>query len=257
MEAFPRQVFAPVNASAPFPIHTGYLALRRNLWSERRRVPVLALVILLHIGLLLLLLLLAPPQPMGKPGVTGMIAVNIASPSPKRAKPQPQRQQQAQKAPSNPRPKPIVTLPDAPPAKWTFGDPALQGFDLSKVPAADDAPAQMADAGPPDSAVVGVAPDGSKLYAAEWFREPTDQELNYYLAKARGTRPGAFGLIACRTAPRFKVEDCKAIGETPGSGLGYAVQEAAWQFRVKPPRVNGDYQVGTWVSIKIEITPRD
>jgi protein TonB len=37
--------------------------------------------------------------------------------------------------------------------------------------------------------------------------------------------------------------------------LGYAIQEAAWQFRVKPPRVDGEYQVGTWVQIRIDITP--
>ena len=219
-------------------------------------MPVLAIVIALHALLILLLLLLAPPQPKGKPGMDSMVAFNVAAASPQRARPKPQPQPKTQKAPSNPQPKPMVTVPDAPPAKWSFGDPALLGFDLKKLPPADSAPAQMADAGPPDSAVVGVAPDGSKMYAAEWQREPTDQELNYYLSKARG-RPGAYGLIACRTAPRFKVEDCRPIGETPGTGLGYAVNEAAWQFRVKPPRVNGDYQVGTWVSIRIDITPPD
>ncbi|WP_273462395.1 hypothetical protein [Sandarakinorhabdus limnophila] len=237
------------------PVPTGFLARPRNWWADRRRVPVLAIVIALHVGLILLLLLLAPPLPKGKPGITSMVAVNVAAPTPQRAQPKPQQQQKAQKAPSNPQPKPMVTVDDAPPAKWSFGDPALKDFDLSKVPSADSAPAQMAEAGPPDSAVVGVAPDGSKLYAAEWQREPTDAELAFYLRKARYSGPGAFGLIACRTAPRLKVEDCRPIGESPGSGMGYAVNEAAWQFRVKPPRVNGDYQVGTWVSIRIMITP--
>jgi protein TonB len=222
------------------PVPTGFLARPRNWWADRRRVPVLAVVIALHVGLILLLLLLAPPLPKGKPGITSMVAVNVAAPTPQRAQPKPQ-QQKAQKAPSNPQPKPMVTVDDAPPAKWSFGDPALKDFDLSKVPSADSAPAQMAEAGPPDSAVVGVAPDGSKLA--------------FYLRKARYSGPGAFGLIACRTAPRFKVEDCRPLGESPGSGMGYAVNEAAWQFRVKPPRVNGDYQVGTWVSIRIMITP--
>jgi periplasmic protein TonB len=241
-----------VNAPASFPAPAGFLDRPRGLWAQRRRVPVLAIVIALHIGLILLLLLLAPPPPMGKPGVASMVAVNVAAPSPQRARPKPQ--QQAQKTPSNPQPRPEVVVPDAPPAKWSFGDPALRDFDLNKLPA-ESAPAQMAEAGPPDSAVVGVAPDGSKLYAAEWHREPTDAELAFYLRKARYNGPGAWGLIACRTAPRFKVEDCRPVGESPGSGMGYAVNEAAWQFRVKPPRVDGTYQVGTWVSIRIHITP--
>lgn len=219
-------------------------------------MPVLAAVIALHVLLLLLLLWLAPPVPKGKAGRDAMVAVNIAAPSPERARPKPQKQARppAPKADA-PVPVPEVTVPNAPPAKWTLGDPSLRGFDIAKLPGADP-PEQLADAGgPPDSAVVGTAPDGSKLYAAEWQREPTDQELNFYLAKARGNRPGAWGLIACRTAPRFRVEDCRPIGESPGSGLGRAVNDASWQFRVKPPRVDGEYQVGSWVSIRIDITP--
>ena len=216
-------------------------------------MPVLAIVILLHAALLLLLLLLAPPQPKGKPGPGSMVAVNIASPTPQRAQPKVQPKPQVSPQRTAPQPEVIVQVPNAPPAKWAFGDPALLGFDLRKTTPAE-APAQaVAGANLPDTAVVGVAPDGSKLYAAEWQREPTDRELGFYLSKARYSGPGSYGLIACRTAPRFKVEDCKAIGETPGSGLGYAVVEAAWQFRVKPPRVDGEYQVGTWVQIRIDL----
>jgi periplasmic protein TonB len=240
----------PVNAPASFPAPAGYLARQRGWLPDWRRVPVLAIVIALHVLLLLMLLLLAPPLPKGKPGVNAMMAVNVAAPSPQRAQPKPLRQQQP-KPVSNPVPKPEVTIADAPPAKWTFGDPELQNFDLRNLPKADAAPAQMAEAGPPDSAVVGLAPDGSKLYAAEWFREPTDAELAFYI-RGRG-QPGNWGAIACRTAPRFRVVDCRPIGESPGSRLGYAVNEAAWQFRVKPPRINGEYQVGTWVSIRIDL----
>jgi protein TonB len=233
-----------------------FLAPASGLLPERRRVSVLAIVLGLHVLLIMLLLLLAPPQPKGKPGATSMVAVNIAAPTPERARPTPQPKPVTRPPTprSAPQPAPVVTVPNAPPAKWTFGDPELRGFDISKVPPAE-APAQVASGGPPDSAVVGVAPDGSKLYAAEWQREPTDAELAFYI-RGKG-RPGAWGLIACRTAPRFKVEDCKAIGESPGSGLGYAVQEAAWQFRVKPPRVDGEYQVGPWVSIRIDIRPAE
>ena len=232
---------------------TAFLAPAAGLLPERRRTLVLAVVVLLHLLAILALLLLRMEVPAGKKGPGSMVAVNIAAPTPQKAKPTPKPLPKPVRERSAPQPEPIVTTPDAPPAKWSFGDPALLAFDLRKLPAAEAAPAQMAQAsGPPDSEVVGVAPDGSKLYAAEWQREPTDAELAFYI-RGKG-RPGAFGLIACRTAPRFRVEDCKAIGETPGSGLGYAIQEAAWQFRVKPPRINGEYQVGTWVSIRIDLT---
>jgi periplasmic protein TonB len=228
-----------------------FLTRAPGLLPDWRRVPVLAVVIALHVLLLLLLLLLAPPQPKGKPRPGSMVAVNIAAPTPERARPTVQPKPRAAPQRSAPQPEVIVQAPNQPPAKWSFGDPALLGFDLRKTERADAPAAQVAGANLPDTAVVGVAPDGSKLYAAEWQREPTDAELAFYI-RGKG-RPGAYGLIACRTAPRFKVEDCKAIGETPGSGLGYAVQEAAWQFRVKPPRVDGEYQVGTWVSIRIDL----
>lgn len=222
-----------------------------GLWPDRRRVPVLGVVIALHVLLLLLLLWLAPPQPKGKPGSGSMVAVNIAAPTPERARPKVQPQVRPPTPRAAPQPEAIVKAPDQAPAKWSFGDPALLGFDLRKTERAEPEAQQVAGANLPNTPVVGVAPDGSKLYAAEWQREPTDAELAFYI-RGKG-RPGAYGLIACRTAPRFRVEDCKAIGETPGSGLGYAVQEAAWQFRVKPPRVDGEYLVGTWVSIRIDL----
>jgi protein TonB len=214
-------------------------------------VPILALVIALHLVAVLLLLWLRIEVPKGRKGPASMIAVNVAAATPERAKPTPQQQVRPKTERSAPQPKPIVTTADAPPAKWSFGDPALLGFDLKRLPQAEPAPAQMAAAGPPDSAVVGVAPDGSPMYAAEWAREPTEAELAFYIRGKGG--PGAWGLIACRTAPRFRVEDCRPIGESPGSRLGQAVNEASWQFRVKPPRINGEFQVGTWVSIRIDI----
>ena len=103
-----------------------------------------------------------------------------------------------------------------------------------------------------DSERVGTAPNGEPLYAARWYREPTRQELAGYLSTATG--PGS-ALIACRTVEGYYVEDCELLGESPqGSQIGRAVMAAAWQFRVRPARIGGREQFGSWVRIRIDYT---
>ena len=103
-----------------------------------------------------------------------------------------------------------------------------------------------------DSEIVGKGPHGETLYNAEWAREPTSAELNGYLP--HNLRDG-WGLIMCRTIPGNRVEDCVELGQDPpGSHLASAVRQAAWQFRVRPPRKNGRPMVGEWVRIRIEYT---
>jgi protein TonB len=136
----------------------------------------------------------------------------------------------------------------------------LAKFDLSKLPRqpAGAAPPGKGLMGPPNLGVpgdtkrVGTAPNGQPMYAAAWYREPTDDELSGFLSTADG--PG-WALIACRTAPDFRVEDCVGLDEYPsGSRMLRAVLAAAWQFKVRPPRIGGVSQVGTWVRIRIEYT---
>jgi protein TonB len=112
--------------------------------------------------------------------------------------------------------------------------------------------------GPPDTRmrvqdtprVSGSGPNGEPLYAASWYREPYDDELRGYLSTASG--PG-WGLIACRTAPDYRVEDCVEIDEYPtGSNIARSVLAAAWQFRVRPPRIGGEAKIGEWVRIRID-----
>ena len=101
-----------------------------------------------------------------------------------------------------------------------------------------------------DSEPVGRAPNGELLYAAEWARHPTDAELGGYLP--RNAQDG-WGLIACRTVEGNRVEDCIELGHSPrGSHLASAVRQAAWQFRVRPPRKNGKPLIGSWVQIRID-----
>ena len=101
-----------------------------------------------------------------------------------------------------------------------------------------------------DSEEVGRGPHGEILYAAEWAREPTDAELAGYMPP---NAPEGSGLVACKTIPDNRVDNCQEIGESPrGTHLARAVRLAAWQFRVRPPRKNGKALVGEWVRIRID-----
>lgn len=103
-----------------------------------------------------------------------------------------------------------------------------------------------------DSEEVGRGPHGEVLYAAEWAREPTDAELGGYLPR---NAPEGYGLIACKTLPQNRVDDCVELANyPPGSHLASAVRQAAWQFRVRPPRKNGRELIGEWVRIRIDYT---
>jgi len=101
----------------------------------------------------------------------------------------------------------------------------------------------------------GEGPGGEQLFNVEWYREPTDAELAFYLPKT-GMGGTGYGEVACKMIEHYHVEDCTEIGETPGSGYGRTVREAAWQFLVRPPSVNGVPQIGKYVRIRIDWTPR-
>jgi len=234
------------------------------------RAAAMALAVLLEGLLGLLLLTLAPAivrREEPKITIFSMNAEPDAEPAPVESEPETEKARPARQPPKaeQPAPAPDVTPPKpAPPAPplLVMSRDQLAAADISAMPPAPAKPASGPKMiGPPDTGnpgdsqrVSGQGPHGEPLYAAAWYREPYDDELSGYLSTAQG--PG-WGLIACRTVPDYRVEDCVALDEYPrGSNINRAILAAAWQFRVRPPRVGGRYKVGEWVRIRIDYDMR-
>ncbi|WP_343519788.1 hypothetical protein [Sphingomonas sp.] len=228
-----------------------------------------ALALLVEALVVLMLFTLAPTLRPREEKVVDMATFGV-SPEPE---PETEKDTPAPKAAPNPArvqpnettPDPVPPMPQPPAPQPEPSPPVMLDIPLSRMPdiaalprsAAPAAP-RRAVAGPPNLAslpgdtprVEGRGPRGEPLYAASWYREPYDSELSGYLSTARG--PG-WGMIMCRTVPEFRVEDCVMVDEYPeGSNIARATLAAAWQFRVRPPRLGGQPKYGEWVRIKID-----
>ena len=234
----------------------------RDRPSPRRRAASFALAIAIEILLILAFLTLdfTPRRPQFEGGT--LSTFDLASSEEEATASKAQKPTSATRKPPRPVPpvlKPKIVLPERPLDLLPLSKEELEASDIAKL--GTNAPgAQLAQGNAPggnvpgDSERVGTAPNGEPLYAAEWYREPTNRELATYLPKNM-PEGGGWGLIACRTIQRFRVDDCVELGQSPpGSHLAGAVRQAAWQFLVRPPRVGGKTLVGTWVRIRIDYT---
>lgn len=245
---------------------------------QRRKLTGLGIALLVEALLLLLLLSLGVQiagEEDGKDNAATITAIEFAAPP----EPEPEsaaapQEPQTEPMPEQPTPEPLRPSPLAlnqvpaptPPPTPQQAKPEPEPETPPKPQASPTIAARVnpgrsygpANTGNPrtagDSERVGTAPNGEPLFAARWYREPTDQELQGYLSTA--TAP-SYALIACKVVTGYYVEDCQLVAEGPaGSQIGRAVMAASWQFRVRPARIGGREQFGTWVRIRIDYTVR-
>ncbi len=220
----------------------------------RQRALVIGLTLLAELLFLLMLLGLGPASWGERKEKSKPIEISFLpeadAPIPDEAAPEAARK-------TVPKPKPIPTVPPIPPsplAKSPYLKLSSEDFaaaDISKLGSAGGHGSATQGA---SSASVGVGPGGATLYAAEWFRHPSHAELTGYIDK-KSWEPGSWAEVACKTIADNRVENCQAMDESPpGSGLARAIRLAGWQFRIRPPRVNGKPLVGTWVLVHIDFT---
>jgi hypothetical protein len=229
--------------------------------SFRQRVIAAALALLVAAVVILLLILSGiMPQvfvPVGRALSTFNAATGSASPA---AAPRPKAQpkQVARQQAASPRartmPPPVVKMEIAPPTGMiVLSKDEFAGADIGKIKGAADSGTSGGEVAGGDSKAPygpGPSPGGKTLYAAEWVREPTRTEMATYMP--RGMVEG-WGMIACQTIARNRVENCRQLGESPGSGISRGMRQAAWQFLIRPPRINGRPMIGAWVSIRYDI----
>lgn len=221
----------------------------------------LVLEILVVIGLLTLSPHLAPPAPKEKEKTFSIAPdANLEAkknPSPRAVSRKKQAAGGASPAPPSPTP-PAAPEP-TPVNPWLNEGDLFHAADISKLPTTrgNDAPGAGDTGAGKDSGSAygpGEGPGGERLYHAEWYREPTDAELSTYLPSS-GVPYGSWAMIACKTIADYHVENCRQLGESPvGSGLARSMRLAAWQFRVRPPRIGGKPLIGAWVRIRIDFT---
>ncbi|WP_242096624.1 hypothetical protein [Sphingomonas sp. CROZ-RG-20F-R02-07] len=245
----------------------------------RRRAVSFALTIVAHILIILLLLHLTPTavvprKPDARPAAFQLLPDPQAAPIPSPRVPRVAKVKQPSggAAPRAPRPPAPPTAPPStqPPSAFPAmlgGRELFQAADVAKLPAhpedrqlaggdSDGAgQGQGKDSG--STYGPGAGPGGERLYNADWYpRPPSHAEIAGYMPPS-GAPMGSWAEIACRTIENYHVENCRSLGESPvGSGLARAMREAAWQFRVRPPRVGGKAMVGAWVRIRIDFTEK-
>lgn len=235
-------------------------------WDKlRQRAGGILFALVLNAILLLALFTLAPHPEPKKIEDRNPVSFDIEpARQPNKEKSKAQKAERREREQAAPKQAEAVVRPPQPTEKPTEQQPSpfpfltlnreqMASADIGNLPKKT---AGVGDSGTGNAKAVagpGEGPGGVQLYEAEWYRRPTQAELSTYLPTNAPSQ--GYGLVACKTIDHFHVENCQTISEYPmGSGLARAVRLAAWQFLVRPPRIDGKPQVGAWVRIRIDYT---
>ena len=230
--------------------------------SKRRRAIGFGLAVAAHLLVLVIMLTMAPklvPQDKKDPTAFTMFDVPkpVPDPGPKAVEVVKKKTTSSSSAPGRapaPQPAKAPPVPPTPPTPTLIGGHELfEAADISNLPqrgGGDSGAAKGKDSGSVYGP--GAGPGGERMYEAEWEREPTKAEMAFYMQGVN--QQEGWGLVACKTIPGNRVENCRSLGESPlGAGISRAMRQAAWQFRVLPPRIGGRPQIGVWVRIRFDI----
>ena len=217
--------------------------------SRGQRVKAMALTLAAELIFVILLFLGLAPKLIEQADEPELVTFDLAAPAPEAKKTvQKARAKVAKslpaKPPSMPVPVPQVSLSKSPFVELSSEE--LAAADIGRFGMSEGSGEKSAAAVGP-----GEGPGGARLYNAEWVVEPTNAQLAGYMPN--GARAGSSAEIACKTIANYRVENCRLLSESPvGSGLAQAMRQAAWQFKVRPPRIDGKPLVGVWVRIHFD-----
>jgi hypothetical protein len=214
----------------------------------RRRIVAASIVVAFEALLILALLTLGRTQTEPRRVETELTVVSIAMPKSAPAKaersPAPAARRRVAVVPPKKPPQDLPVQPVPTPNMVAVSKEDFAASDIGKLKSASGVGSKAAY-GP------GEGPGGKTLYPAEWYVEPPHGALAPYLPN--GAPEGSWAMIACRTIEHYHVDNCVGLGQSQ-QGLSSALRQAAWQFLVRPPRVDGKPLVGAWVRIRFDFT---
>lgn len=231
--------------------------MRWNWPVKRHRLVALILVLVFEALLILALLTLGRSPDRPRKPESALVAFDVAVPKADAEKAEPSPKATPQKPVTRPAPRKLAQdltrQPVPTPNMVVISKEDFAASDIANLPKSSAGATGATGAGSKSAYGPGEGPGGKTLYPAEWHVEPSNGALAAYLPE--NVPEGSWAMVACRTIERYHVDNCVGLGQSH-PGLSAALRQAAWQFLVRPPRVDGRPLVGAWVRIRFDFNKK-